>query len=114
MLDFIQRSEKTVRKRTGKYQFYYLLLVQNNYIPVSSIINGRHTEWSWKVVLKSWTDRLKECKQRTEANLISLFSSPSPSTTLSIRHFVSIILLRISSSLAAKEANALEYQVYLV
>jgi len=54
---------------------------------------------TWKVVRSCWTDRDSEWRHRTAASWTFGLWSCSPLTIWSIRLSVSIIFLRISSSL---------------
>lgn len=61
---------------------------------------------TWKVVLKSWTDRVRECKHPMAAIWsFELDASSSADTRHSIKWSVSMILFRMSSSLAASDAK---------
>lgn len=67
----------------SKLQIVDVTTVSNSFDgdPDDNAINGRHTKWSWNVVLNCWTDRDKECKHRTAANRTSAHGSPSPAKT---------------------------------
>lgn len=74
----------------------------------SNLLGGEGGDWiTWKVVRSCWTDRDREWRHRTAANW-TLWSphSVNPVTTWSINWSVSMILLRMSSSLAPNDANA--------
>uniref|UniRef100_A0A147BFY9 Uncharacterized protein n=1 Tax=Ixodes ricinus TaxID=34613 RepID=A0A147BFY9_IXORI len=71
-------------------------------------MRGRHTAWSWKVVRSCCTDRDKLCRHRTAASRTRPLVSDRLDTTCSIRESVSIIRLRMSSSLAPRAPKALK------
>lgn len=77
-------------------------------------IRGFHTEWSWNVVLRCWTDLEKECKQPTAAicKLTSLLSWRD-SLRWFMRSSVLMIFLRISSSVAAKAEKTLKAALFM-
>lgn len=74
-------------------------------LPDERAISGRHTKWSWNVVRNCCTERDNECKHRTAAKRTSALGSPKPARTLSMMLSLSMILLRISSSLAPNDAK---------
>lgn len=74
-------------------------------LPDERAISGRQTKWSWNVVRNCCTERDSECKHRTAAKRTSALGSPRPARTLSMMLSLSMILLRISSSLAPNDAK---------
>lgn len=76
--------------------------------PCNNCMSGLHTAWSWNVVRSCCTLLESECKHLTAAKRTrDPPGSWRPETTCSIKLSVSIIRLRMSSSLAPRDANAL-------
>ena len=89
-------------------QSYFFTSVNHRCYPYFNLSHIRRlfTTVTWKVVRSCWTDRDSEWRHRTAASRTFGLWSCSPLTIWSIRLSVSIIFLRISSSLAPSDANA--------